>query len=82
MESVIYNNTISDIESSVLEPWRMCGEYKDGFTVTVGGSNEESCMNLLVELELKHGELTWYSGYSDEDYASGEYIGRENFKYD
>lgn len=29
---MIYNNTVSDIESSVLEPWRMCGEYKDGFT--------------------------------------------------
>lgn len=24
---MIYNNTVSDIESSVLEPWRMCGEY-------------------------------------------------------
>ena len=59
---MIYNNTVSDIESSVLEPWRMCGEYKDGFTVTVGGSDEEDCMNLLVELESKHGELTWYSG--------------------
>ena len=22
---MIYNNTVSDIESSVLEPWRMCG---------------------------------------------------------
>ena len=75
---MIYNNTVSDIESSVLEPWRMCGEYKDGFTVTVGGSDEEDCMNLLVELESKHGELTWYSGYCDKDYEAGEYIGEEN----
>ena len=39
-------------------------------------------MNLLADLESKHGKLTWYSGYSDEDYEAGEYIGRENFIYD
>lgn len=27
---MIYNNTISDIRSNILEPWRMCGEYEDG----------------------------------------------------
>lgn len=79
---MIYNNTISDIRSNILEPWRMCGEYEDGFTVTVGGDNEEICMDLLAGLESKHGKLTWYSGYSNEDYVAGEYIGRENFIYD
>ena len=38
---MIYNNTISDIRSNILEPWRMCGEYEDGFDVTVGGGSEE-----------------------------------------
>lgn len=76
---MIYNDTISDIHSSVLEPWRMCGEYEDDFTVTVGGNDEEDCMQLLIDLQEKHGELTWYSGYVDEDYEMGEYIGRENF---
>lgn len=79
---MIYNNTISDIRSNILEPWRMCGEYEDGFDVTVGGGSEEDCMNLLADLESKHGKLTWYSGYSDKDYEAGEYIGRENFIYD
>ena len=68
---MIYNNTISDIRSNILEPWRMCGEYEDGFDVTVGGGSEEDCMNLLADLESKH-----------EDYEAGEYIGRENFIYD
>lgn len=79
---MVYNNTISDIESQIMEPWRMCGEYADGFTVTVGGGDEESCMAMLIDLTEKHGELTWYSGYQDEDYQAGEYIGKENFIFD
>lgn len=78
---MIYHNLISDIESVVLEPWRMCGEYKDGFTVTVGGNDESDCMEKLTKLEEKHGGLVWYSGYRDDDYEDGEYIGRENFIY-
>lgn len=46
---MIYNNTISDIESSIFEPWRICGEYKDGFSVTVGGNDEEDCMQRLID---------------------------------
>lgn len=79
---MIYNNTISDIESSIFEPWRICGEYKDGFSVTIGGNDEEDCMQRLINLQEKHGNLTWYSGYTDQDYAAGEYIGRENFIHD
>lgn len=37
---MIYENIISDIDSCIYEPWRMCGEYEDGFTVTVGGNDE------------------------------------------
>lgn len=47
---MIYNNTISDIDSCILEPWRICGEYEDGFTVTVGGNSEEDCMEKLRTL--------------------------------
>lgn len=72
---MIYNNNISYIESNILEPWRICGEYKDGFTVTVGGNSEEDCMEKLIDLQEKHGDLTWFSGYQDQDYAAGEYIG-------
>lgn len=36
----------------------------------------------LINLEEKHGALTWYSGVCDEDYQGGEYIGSENFIYD
>lgn len=57
----------------------ICGEYKDGFSVTIGGNDEEDCMQQLIDLQEKHGDLTWYSSYTDQDYAAGEYIGRENF---
>lgn len=63
-------------------PWKMCGRYSDGFEITVSGNNETDCICKLIELEEKHGKLEWYSGYSDEDYEGGEYIGRENFIYD
>lgn len=36
----------------------------------------------IIELQDKHGELEWYSVYTDEDYAAGEDIGKENFIYD
>ena len=47
----------------------------------ISGSGEDDCMYKLIRLQDNHGELTWYSGYEDEDYSGGEYIGRENFIY-
>ena len=79
---MIYNNTIQDIESRFFEPWRMCGEFADGFIATVGGSDEESCTDVLIGLTEKHGELTWYSGYQDGDYQAGEYVGEKNFIFE
>lgn len=71
---MIYANAIIDISSAFLEPWRICGKFKDGFTATVGANDENSCMTKLIELTEKHGELVWYSGYEDLDYRGGEYI--------
>lgn len=62
-------------------PWKMIGEYADGHEATVSGSSEDDCMYKLIRLQDKHGNLTWYSGYEDEDYSCGEYVGRENFIY-
>lgn len=66
----------------VLYPWKMVGQYADGQEITVGGNDEDDCMYKLCELQEKHGKMTWYSDYSDEDYVDGEYIGSENFIYD
>lgn len=33
-------------------------------------------------LSDKLQELVWYSGFSDEDYEFGEYIGKDNFIYE
>ena len=60
-------------------PWKMIGEYANGESVCVVGFSEEECMGKLIGFEEKYGKLTWYSGVTDEDYVSGEYIGRENF---
>lgn len=63
-------------------PWKMVGRYADEEEIEVGGFSEEDCMTKLIDLQEKHGELTWYSGVTDEDYQFGEYIGRDNFIYD
>ena len=47
--------------------------------IVKAGKSEEDCMQRLIDLQEKHGDLTWYSGYVDQDYVVGEYIGRENF---
>lgn len=65
-----------------MSPWKMVGQYSDGKEITVCGNSEEDCMASLIDLEEKHGSLTWYSGVTDEDYQFGEYIGRDNFIYD
>lgn len=62
--------------------WKMIGRYADGEELTVGGFDESECMSKLIDLREQHGELTWYSGFSDEDYEAGEYIGAENFIYE
>lgn len=66
----------------ILYPWKMCGRYEDDFEITVGGNSESDCMWRLCNLEERHGNLTWYSGFCNEDYVDGEYVGRDNFIYD
>lgn len=66
---------------TIIYPWKMAGRYEDGTEVTVGGFDEEDCMNKLIEKIEKHGTLEWYSGIENEDYVAGEYIGRKNFIY-
>lgn len=63
-------------------PWKMVGRYEDDYEAEVGGSGEEDCMEKLIDLQEEHGKLVWYSGFSDEDYESGEYIGKDNFIYE
>lgn len=63
-------------------PWKMYAEYADGKELTFTGNSEEDCMEKIVAAEATHGEIVAYGGICDEDYVSGEYIGRENFIYD
>lgn len=61
--------------------WKMIGRYADGEEIIISGQSEEDCICVLDELTEDHGDLVWYSGYCDEDYSCGEYVGRENFVY-
>lgn len=62
--------------------WKMVADYEDGERLYFYGDSEEDCMEEILEQEERCRRCTWYSGCSDEDYEAGEYIGRENFKYD
>ena len=64
-----------------MDKWKMVGRYADDEEIYVCGCDEEDCIYKLIELQEKHGELTWYSGVCDEDYVDGEYVGREKFVY-
>ena len=50
---MIYNNTVSDIESSVLEPWRMCGEYKDGLFKNDRGGDRGRDFDQAIHLQKR-----------------------------
>ncbi len=67
---------------NILWPWKMVGRYADETELIANGNDEDECMCKLIDQQEKHGELIWYSGYSDEDYEAGEYIGKENFVYE
>ena len=67
---------------SIRYAFKMEGRYSDGLQVIVGAGSEDHCMARLIDLIDDHGDLVWYSGYCDEDYENGEYIGRDNFIYD
>lgn len=63
-------------------PWKMVARYADDYEAEVGGFDEKDCMGKLIDLMEKHGEMVWYSGFTDEDYVAGEYIGKDNFIYE
>lgn len=66
----------------ILYPFIFLAEYEDGTSLRFYGNNEEDCMYKVTEAIEEHGDCVWYSGYNDEDYVAGEYIGRENMIYE
>lgn len=61
-------------ETRLLYPYKMIGRFTDGTEKAVGGNDEEDCIYQLIEMQERHGELTWYSGCCDEYYENGERI--------
>lgn len=66
----------------IFYPWKIQGRYSDGFETEISGESEEDCMEKLLDLCVRHGDLEWYSGVCNENYEQGEYIGAENYIYD
>ena len=66
----------------LLWPWKISASFEDGHETVVCGFSDEHCMEKIDSLTYRHGSCTWYSGYCDEDYVNGEYIGRENMIYE
>lgn len=67
-------------------PFKFVGRFKDNKgneveIITHSTFSEKECVQQLIDLQDKYGQLAWYSGWTDEDYVDGEYIGRENFIY-
>lgn len=61
---------------NLIYPWRMYGEFADGFGKYVDGFDEEDCMGKLIDIhnEGKHGDLVYYTGVNDDHYVDGERI--------
>jgi hypothetical protein len=55
-------------------PFLVEGEFADGYTCEVGGDSEAECIEKLVNMQDKHGELVWYSGVTDENYEFGKNV--------
>ena len=66
----------------LLWPYKLCVRFKDDYEVVINGNSDEDCICKMGDMQDIHGEVTWYSGYCDEDYVDGEYVGRENFVYE
>ena len=63
-------------------PWCFYAEYKDGTKCYFYGNSEDECMQKVCDAISIYGECEYYTGIDDEDYAAGEYIGRDNFIYE
>ena len=71
---------------TIAYPFKFVGRFKDNKgneveIITHSTFSEKECVQQLIDLQDKYGQLVWYSGWTDEDYVDGEYIGRENFIY-
>ena len=63
-------------------PYMMLFRFADDYETTVGGNDEGDCIWKADKMRETHGDIIYYTGICDEDYADGEYVGRENFIYE
>ena len=60
--------------NEMLYPWCICATFADGTELNVSGDSEAECIELISELENRHGKCTWYGGRDDEFYKGGECV--------
>lgn len=60
------------MENKILTPWRMYAEYEDGTGFYFPGFTEEDCMCRIANAQDRHGDCTFYTGVSDDNYYDGQ----------
>lgn len=62
--------------ANVIWPWKLYAEFEDGYSREFGGYDEDDCMDKMIEVSDSgiHGEVTYYTGVTDECYEAGERI--------
>ena len=61
-------NASTNVEAGrLIFPWQVEGEFEDGFRYTATGDSEAECVEKLMSMRDKHGDLTWYSEVADAD---------------
>ena len=62
--------------ATILWPWKIYAEFEDGYEQEFGGFDEYDAMSKMIEVHDsgKHGDVTFYTGVTDEYYEAGERI--------
>ena len=57
---------------TIMYPYKFVGRFEDNKgdwteIITYSSFSESDCIQQLIDLQDKYGQLTWYSGCNDED---------------
>lgn len=57
----------------VFPAFRLVAQFADGTRQTFDGFTEDQARQLMEAAQLRHGDITWYDGVTDEHYENGVY---------
>lgn len=53
--------------------FRLVAQFADGTRQTFDGLTEDQARQLMEAAQLRHGDIAWYDGVTDEHYENGVY---------